>query len=70
MAIWIHNEIKSDAEFLFRRIEEQREYIRQINSSDRSPERKKELVESATYLKNLYQQQLGEYSTKGLIAFI
>lgn len=68
--IYVHNEIKEEVEFLHKRIDEQRRYILEIKNSDRSPERKKELIASAKYMKDSYHQRLGEYLTRGLIALI
>lgn len=68
MDLWLHNEIREDALFCFRRITEQAEYIREVRNSDRSPERKAELIDSARAIKNRFKDKLGEYITHGLIA--
>ncbi len=69
--IWVHNEIRVEVEFLKKRIDEQRVYIKEIKDCQwRSPERKAELIASAKSLKDQYHNQLGEYLTQGLIALI
>lgn len=66
--LWLHNEIREDALFCFRRITEQAEYIREVRNSDRSPERKAELIEDARFIKNRFKEKLGAYIADGLIA--
>lgn len=70
MELWAHNEIRSEVQFLLRRIDEQSEYILDIESSLRPQDHKKELIRASEFLKDQYRSQLGEYLTKGFIAFI
>jgi hypothetical protein len=70
MGIWVHDNVKSEVEFILNRIRQQRAYINEVKGSDRRPEKKAELIDSAKCVKWRFQAQLGEYMEKGLIAII
>lgn len=65
--IWVHNEIREEVLFCFKRITEQTEYIREIRMSDRTPKRKEEIIESAKFIKNQFKERINQYMQKGLI---
>lgn len=67
MEVWVHNELREEILFCFRRITEQTEYIREVMNSDRTPERKEELIESARFIKNQFKERISQYIQAGMI---
>lgn len=70
MDIWVHDSVKEHVSFILKRTQQQRDYIKEVQSSDRSEARKTELIDSALSIKDRFHLELGRYMEKGLIGFL